>query len=358
MKHLKIVYFSNSWNQLLISCAIVLVAFLVLWLAKRFLADLLRRKALQTATHWDDILAETIAATSAVFLFVFSFLGGVYILDMPDEIHAANAHLAAVTFIFQCGLWSSKAASCWLVFKTSPEPAGDTPRESVNNMHIIGFVTRIVIWSVVFLLILDNLGINITALIASLGIGGVAVALAVQNILGDLFASLSIAIDKPFEVGDTIVIDNLNGTVKHVGLKTTRLTSISGEELVISNADLLKSRIHNFRKMQERRIVFTIGVTFDTPPEKLRRINDVIRDIFSRIPVARLDRVHFARIGESSLDFEIVYYVSDSAYAVAMDAQQEINLSLIERFAREHIAFAFPTRTLYVTAQGTASANT
>lgn len=357
MKHLKIVYFSNSWNQLLISCMIVLAAFFILWLAKRFLADLLRKKAQQTTTHWDDIIAETVASTSAVFLFVFSFLGGVYILDMPDEIHAANAHLAAITFIFQCGLWFSKAASVWLVFKTSPEPAGSTPRESVN-MHIIGFVVRIVIWSIVFLLILDNLGINITALIASLGIGGVAVALAVQNILGDLFASLSIAIDKPFEVGDTIVIDNLNGIVKHIGLKTTRLTSISGEELVISNADLLKSRIHNFRKMQERRIVFTIGVTFDTHPEKLRRISGIIRDIFSRISGTRLDRVHFVRIGESSLDFEIVYYVRDSAYAVAMDAQQEINLSLIERFAEEHIEFAFPTQTLYVTAQETASAGT
>lgn len=357
MKHLKTIYFSNSWEHLLVSGAVILAVFLALLSIKRFLTARLYRKARQTPTYWDNILAETIASTNTLSLLVFSLLTGVYILDLPDEVNTVNAHLAAVVFLFQCGLWFSKAASGWLAYKASPELAQGTNRE-VMNMHIIGFVTRVVIWSIALLLILDNLGINITALIASLGIGGVAVALAVQNILGDLFASLSIAIDKPFEVGDSIVIDDLNGTVKYVGLKTTRLTSISGEELVISNADLLKSRIHNFKKMQERRMVFTIGVTFDTSSEKLRRISEIIQEIFSHIPTVRLDRVHFSSIGQSSLDFEIAYYVKDSSYAVAMDAQQEINLSLIEHFAKENIEFAFPTQTLYVTENVPGSAGT
>ena len=277
MKHLKIIYFSNSWEYLLAACAVVLLLFLALLSLKRILAAQLYKRARRTATYWDDILAMTAASTSTVSLLVFSFLSGLYILDLPDEVNAVNAHLAAVVFLFQCGLWLSKAISGWLAIKASPEPANGTRHETMN-MHIIGFITRIVIWTIVLLLILDNLGINITALIASLGIGGVAVALAVQNILGDLFASLSIAINKPFEVGDSIVINDLNGTVKYVGLKTTRLTSISGEELVISNADLLKSRIHNFKKMQERRMVFTIGVTFDTSSEKLRRISEIIQE--------------------------------------------------------------------------------
>ena len=357
MKHLKIIYFSNSWEYLLAACAVVLLLFLALLSLKRILAAQLYTRARRTATYWDDILAMTVASTSTVSLLVFSFLSGLYILDLPDEVNAVNAHLAAVVFLFQCGLWLSKAISGWLAIKASPEPANGTRHETMN-MHIIGFITRIVIWTIVLLLILDNLGINITALIASLGIGGVAVALAVQNILGDLFASLSIAIDKPFEVGDSIVIDDLNGTVKYVGLKTTRLTSISGEELVISNADLLKSRIHNFKKMQERRMVFTIGVTFDTSSEKLRRISEIIQEIFSHIPTVRLDRVHFSSIGQSSLDFEIAYYVRDSSYTIAMDAQQEINLSLIEHFAKENIEFAFPTQTLYVTENVPGSAGT
>ncbi|MCZ4064642.1 mechanosensitive ion channel family protein [Oxalobacter aliiformigenes] len=357
MKHLKIIYFSNSWEYLLASCIVIAVLFLVLLFIKRILTAQLYKRARLTTTCWDDILAETISSTCTLSLFVFSLLSGIYILDLPDEVNNVNGHLAAVVFLFQCGLWFSKAMSCWLSVKASSRRADGTRHETIN-MHIIGFIIRIVIWSIVLLLILDNLGINITALIASLGIGGIAVALAVQNILGDLFASLSIAIDKPFEVGDSIVIDDLNGTVKYVGLKTTRLTSISGEELVISNADLLKSRIHNFKKMQERRMVFTIGVTFDTSSEKLRRISGIIRDIFSHIPTVRLDRVHFSSIGQSSLDFEIAYYVKDSSYTVAMDAQQEINLSLIEHFAKENIEFAFPTQTLYVTENVPGSAGT
>lgn len=354
MRHLKIIYFSNSWEHLLAAGLVILALFLILYTTKQFVSARLFKKAGTTATHWDDILAETVKSTSVITIFVFSLLCGVYILDLPDEVNTVNAHLAAVVFLFQCGLWISKATSSWLAYKASTE-FGKGTRHQVMNMHIIGFATKLVIWTIALLLILSNLGINITALIASLGIGGIAVALAVQNILGDLFASLSIAIDKPFEVGDAIVIDDLNGTVKYVGLKTTRLTSISGEELIISNADLLKSRIHNFKKMQERRMVFSIGVTFDTPPGKLHRINRIVEDIFSRIPTTRLDRVHFNNIGQSSLNYEIAYYVKSSDYSVAMNAQQEVNLSLIEHFADEKIEFAFPTRTLYLVKDETAS---
>ena len=348
MKHLKTIYFSNSWEHLLAAGLVILAVFLILYVLKQFISAKLFKKASQTTTYWDDIVAQTVKSTSTISILVFSLLCGVSILDLPDEINMINAHLAAVVFLFQCGLWISKAASSWLTYKASPKMESGTNHQ-VMNMHIIGFITNVAIWSIAVLLILSNLGINVTALIASLGIGGVAIALAVQNILGDLFASLSIAIDKPFEVGDSIVIDDLNGTVKYVGLKTTRLTSITGEELIISNADLLKSRIHNFKKMQERRMVFSIGVMFDTPPEKLRRINQIVEDIFSKIDTTRLDRCHFNDIGESSLNYEIAYYVKSPDYIVAMNAQQEINLSLLEHFATEKIEFAFPTQTLYVT---------
>ncbi len=171
------------------------------------------------------------------------------------------------------------------------------------------------------LLALDNLGVDVTALVAGLGVGGIAVALAVQSILGDLFASLSIVLDKPFVIGDFIIVGDLLGTVENVGIKTTRVRSLSGEQLIFSNADLLNSRIRNYGRMYERRVVFTVGVTYDTPRHKLE---------------------------DFSLDFETVYYVQDPAYNLYMDIQQAINLELYQRFADEGIEFAYPTQTLFL----------
>jgi len=185
--------------------------------------------------------------------------------------------------------------------------------------------------------------------VAGFGIGGVAVALAVQSVLGDLFASLSIILDKPFVVGDFIVVDNLRGTVERVGVKTTRLRSLDGELLVFSNGDLLKSRIRNFRRMYDRRVEFTLGVTYRTPLEKLRRIPQWLREIIAAQPRTRFDRAHFKQYGDSALVFEIVYYVLDRDYNLYMDIHQAINLAICEHFGREGIEFAFPTRTVYLT---------
>jgi Small-conductance mechanosensitive channel len=266
---------------------------------------------------------------------------------MTDELHLAVRHITVIVFLWQIGVSVSRGISAWIAYRirTQHEPGGESDS---SNYAIISFVLRLTLWIIVILLVLDNLGVNVTTLVASLGIGGVAIALAVQNILGDLFASLSIALDKPFLVGDFIVVNDLSGTIKNIGLKTTRLTSITGEEVVISNADLLKSRIHNYKKMEMRRIVYTLGVTFDTPTDRLKKIPDMIHEIFSQIPMVRLDRVHFSKIGQSSLDFEIVYYVTVADYSIYVEAQQALNLAVMERFAREGIDFAFPTQTLYI----------
>jgi small-conductance mechanosensitive channel len=201
---------------------------------------------------------------------------------------------------------------------------------------------------VALLLILDNLGIDITALVAGLGVGGIAVALAVQNILGDLFASLSIVLDKPFAVGDFIIIDDYLGSVEHVGLKTTRLRSLSGEQLVMSNADLLSSRIRNYGRMYERRIVFSLGVTYQTPRDKLKKIPGIIRDAVEAQDQTRFDRSHFKGYGSFSLDFETVYHVLQPDYNLYMDIQQAVNFAIHERFEAEGIEFAYPTQTLFV----------
>jgi small-conductance mechanosensitive channel len=219
---------------------------------------------------------------------------------------------------------------------------------AATSLAAVGIVARLVAWSMVLLVMLDNLGIDVTALVASLGVGGVAVALAVQNILGDLFASFSIIFDKPFVVGDFLMIDTHLGSVEHVGLKTTRLRSLTGEQLVFSNSDLLRSRIRNFGRMMERRVSFEIGVTYQTPREQLRRIPGMLRHAIESQPNTRFDRAHFKSYGDFSLVFEIVYYVATADYNTYMDIQQEINLSVHEQFEKDGIEFAYPTRTVFV----------
>jgi small-conductance mechanosensitive channel len=196
------------------------------------------------------------------------------------------------------------------------------------------------------LLILQNLGVQITAILAGVSISGIAIALAVQNVLGDLLGSLSIILDKPFVIGDFIVVGEFSGTVEHVGLKSTHIRSVSGEQLVFSNSDLLSSRIRNYKRMQERRAVFTVGVTYDTPAETLEAIPDMIKSIVEGQEQTRFDRCHFKSFGASSLDIETVFHMTVPDYDAFMDAQQAINIELFRLFEREGIEFAFPTQTL------------
>ena len=198
------------------------------------------------------------------------------------------------------------------------------------------------------LLILSNLGFDITTLIASLGIGGVAIALAVQSILSDLFNSLSIYVDKPFTVGDFIIVGDHMGTVQKIGLKTTRIQALQGEEIVISNSELTSSRVRNFKQMQKRRIVFAFGVTYDTSTEKVKKIPEMVKNAIDPLEKAEYDRAHFKNFGDSSLDFEVVYYVLTGDYTEYMDIQQSINLRIMEEFEKEGIEMAFPTRTVHL----------
>ncbi len=217
------------------------------------------------------------------------------------------------------------------------------------------FVGRWLLWSLILVLLLENAGVDLSALLAGLGIGGIAVALAVQNILGDLFCFAAIVFDKPFEQGDFLVVGEQRGTVEKIGIRTTRVRSLDGEQLVFANNDLVSSRIRNFKRMQERRVVFQLGVIYETAPEKLRRIPQLIASIINEIPGTRFDRAHFAGFGDFSLNFEIVYYVLDSDYNRYMDIQQTINLALCERLALDGIEFAYPSQTVFVRNQANIS---
>jgi small-conductance mechanosensitive channel len=224
--------------------------------------------------------------------------------------------------------------------------------EAQTVFNPLKFVVLVLLWGVLGLIGLKTLGFDITALVAGLGIGGVAVALAVQNVLGDLFAALSIAIDKPFVIGDFVVVGEYKGTIENIGLKTTRIRSLGGEQIIVSNSDLLSSRIRNFKRLTERRVVFNFGVLYDTTPEQLKAIPAMVISAIDKAQSAgattRFDRAHFYRFGESALEFEAVYFVCSTEYNVCMDVQQAVNLDLFNTFKQAGIGFAFPSRTVYI----------
>jgi small-conductance mechanosensitive channel len=329
-----------------IAVGLTALLFVVLLFVNRIVGKKLRSLAARTDTKIDDLFAEVLGRTSPLMLFVLSAVVGAQFLALRPAVDAVLGNVFGVALLIQVGLWGNGAVSFWLersMQQTSGAQAGTTA-----TMTAIGFVARLALWSLVILVGLSNLGVDITGLIAGLGIGGIAVALALQSVLGDLFASLSIVLDKPFVIGDFIVVDQLQGTVEYVGLKTTRIRSLSGEQLIVSNADLLRSRIRNFKRMNERRILFTFGVTYQTPADSMAKVAKIARDVIEAQQGVRFDRAHFKEFGESSLVYECVYFVLSPDYNVYMDVQQAINIGLAQALQVEKIGFAYPTRTLIV----------
>ncbi|MDD3896672.1 MAG: mechanosensitive ion channel family protein [Candidatus Peribacteraceae bacterium] len=221
-------------------------------------------------------------------------------------------------------------------------------KEQKQVSAVISVIVKILLWSVGLLLVLSNLGFNVNSLIASLGIGGIAISLALQNILSDIFSSFSIVMDKPFEEGDFVMVGEHSGTVKHIGLKTTRIQALQGEEIIISNNELTSTRIRNFKKLQQRRIVFSVNVAYGTPAAKLKSIPKMLKEVVSAEKKAKFDRAHLKEFGDFSLNYEVVYYILDNDYSVYMDVQQRINLAILKAFEKEGITIPFPTQTLHV----------
>ncbi len=324
--------------------------FFVLVAIRRQVQTRLAVLARGTGIAWNAALVEMLGATRTWMLVGVSLLVASLNLDVPEEVELGVSRLVMAMLFLQIGLWGNRGVKFWLARRMADRLA-ESDAEAATSMAVLGFIARLVLWALVVILVLDHLGFNVTTLVASLGIGGVAVALAVQSILGDLFASLSITLDKPFVVGDFIIVGDVMGTVEYVGLKTTRIRSLSGEQVVMPNGDLLGSRIRNYKRMQERRIVFAFGVTYDTPAEKLERIPGIVRAVVEAQDDTRFDRAHFKGFGASSLDFEVVYYVLVADYNRYMDIQQAINLALVRRLNAEGVEFAFPTRTLHIASQ-------
>ncbi|HSH45786.1 MAG TPA: mechanosensitive ion channel family protein [Longimicrobiales bacterium] len=347
MEILQYSYYENSLQTWAIALGIMILVTIGLGIATRFIIRNVRRFSKVTANELDDVVVAILEKTKTFFYLAMGVVAASQILILPERGRAALNYLVLVALALQLGIWGSAAIRASL--KRYADQRMEKDPASATTVIFMGFILQVTLWVIIFLVTLDTMGVDVTALIAGLGIGGIAVALAVQNVLGDLLASLSIVLDKPFVVGDFIVVGDLSGNVEHIGLKTTRVRSLSGEELVFSNNDLLSSRIHNYKKLRERRIVFAFGLVYQTSRELLEQIPDVVKEAVEAVENTRFDRAHLKSFGASSLDFEVVYYMLVPEYNAYMDAQQAINLILFSRFEELGAEFAYPTQTLFVT---------
>ena len=340
------IFYENTFQGWLTGLVVLLVMVLVLRLVKGVLTRRLTLLAQKTRTTIDDVLAELSAKTKFFFLATISIYLASLALVLPPGVNDAIQKILILATLLQAAIWGTHLIS-YLVHHYVQLKSQEKSGISASSTALV-FLGRLVLWALLVTVALDNLGLDITALVTGLGIGGIAVALALQNILGDLFSSLSILLDKPFVVGDFVIVDKHLGSVEHIGLKTTRLRSLSGEQLIFSNSDLLSSRIRNFKRMYERRVVFSFGVTYQTPHQKLAAIPQMVQEIIEAQEPIRFDRAHFKEYGDSSLNFEVVYWVQQPDYNIYMNIQQNINLELYRRFQEETIDFAYPTRTIFV----------
>lgn len=352
MEFLERSYLDNPVSEWLIAVGVGLGTLILLGILRAVVKSRLSILAKKTSTELDDLVVDLFKAIKWFFFLAVALFCGALVLTLPEKINQVIRTLFILAFLGQVIVWGNHLINFWA--KRYSERRKDVSSMTLNFIKLLG---RIGLISVVVLMALDNLGFDVTALVAGLGIGGVAIALAVQSILGDLFASFTIIFDKPFEIGDFIIVGDLLGTVEHVGLKTTRVRSLSGEQLIFSNSDLLQSRIRNFKRMFERRVLFSLGVTYQTPHKKLAAIPGIIRETVESQKNVRFDRAHFQSYGDFSLNFEIVYYVLVPDYNTYMDIHQAINLALYKRFADEGIEFAYPTQTLFVQQENTQAAS-
>jgi len=331
-----------SWLEL---AGITVGLTLVLMFARRISFGRFSALAKRTENKVDDVVAELLQGMRTFFLFVVAFYLAVEFIASDAPAIPWLLRVVFVGFILQIGLWGNdiiRLAAQWYL------NASENEASQVTAAKAMGMVGRLVLWTIVFLAVLDNFGVDVTALVAGLGIGGIAIALAVQNVLADILAYVSIVADRPFVDGDFLVIGDYSGSVEHIGIKTTRIRSLSGEQIIFSNNDLLGSRVRNYKRMNERRAVFTIGVTYDTPHEVLKSIPDRLKAAVESASDTRFDRAHLKSFGDFSIDYEVVYYMLVPDYAAYMDTQQAVNLMVHDDFTNNGIEFAFPTQTIYL----------
>lgn len=337
----------------LTSLIAVTVAFFVLvfvfWFLRRVVLAKIKSITHKIPSNFDDTLIDALENVKGWVFTLIAFYIALQAFNLPVAVDAVTTGIFYLVLVWQAINIATRLLNYFTTsfIERSNEDGGGVDPNAKTASQMITLMARITLWVLGALFVLSNLGVEVTSLIAGLGIGGIAIAFALQGVLGDLFASLSIYLDKPFRIGDFIVVGSDMGTVEKVGIKSTRIRTLQGEELVISNTELTSVRVQNFKKMEKRRVVMRFGVTYDTPQQKLREIPVIITRIFEVLEGATLDRAHFASFGDSALIYEMVYFVESSDYNKFMDIQQEFNFDLIRRFAEVEISFAYPTQTIY-----------
>ena len=341
-------FLGNTLRSYLVSAAVFFGVFGGLPIAKAIALRHLKTLAKRTTNDFDNLLHDLLRRLVGPFVYLFAALYFATLsLTLPENLSRLLHGLFVIILTVKVAQIFQEIAA-YGIRNWAERTAKEDPT-SAAMLKNLTLVVRFMIWAAALLFIFDNLEVNITAFVASLGIGGVAIALAAQAVLGDAFSSFAIFMDKPFQVGDFIIVGDLLGTVEHVGFKTTRIRSLGGEELVFSNSDLTSSRIKNYKRMRERRVVFSVGVIYQTPVEKVKALPPMIKRVVEEHQTARFDRAHLQSFGDFALVFETVFYVLSPDYNVYMDLQQSINFRLMEEFQKAGIEFAYPTQQLYVT---------
>jgi small-conductance mechanosensitive channel len=337
-------FLGNTLWQWTVAGVIALAVMTVLWFVRRVLRAQYERLAATPQAELLELPLKVASRTMPLFILIAGSFAGLQILVLGPKIATLALTIFTIAAFWQTGIWATTAAIASLERRAQREMAVN--RAAAGTIGILGFMARVTIWALVLMLTLDNLGIEIKPLLASLGIGGIAVALAAQNVLGDLFASLAITLDRPFVVGDALAVDNFSGTVEYIGVKSTRLRGTDGEQIIMPNANLMNSRMRNNSRLRERRVVFTISLSQETPTAQLTKIPDLMRTLIEAQKDTRFDRAHFAKITATSFDFEAVYFVTLADYGRYMDIQQTINIKLLEAMEADDISFAQPMQML------------
>ena len=338
-------FLHNRVLDYLIFLTSFVVSVLIIKTIKKIIILRLKAWADKTSTTIDDFITSIFEKKLIPLLYFIALYFSLNSLTITETVQkTVNISVAIIlTYFglrFVVSLINYSLESYWI--------KKEVDKSRQQSLKGIITILKVVVWGVGITFLLDNLGFEISTVVAGLGIGGIAVALGAQAILGDLFSYFVIFFDRPFEIGDFIIVDDLMGTIEYVGIKTTRVRSLGGEQLVFSNTDLTNSRIRNYKRMQKRRVVFKLGVTYQTTLDQLKEIPGIIKNVIENIEDAVCDRAHFRTYGDFSLDFEIVYYVLSGDYNKYMDIQQDINFAIKAEFDKQEIEFAYPTQTLFV----------
>lgn len=338
---LNTVFLGNSIESYLYFILIFIGILIVFKIVQNIILLRLGRLAKKTKTEVDDKMIEIVRGLRPAFYFTLALWLSLQRLSINDVFHKVINILLVIAVVYQC-IYVIQTIIDFLVSRKERDE---------GTQNAIGFITKIakfIIWFLAFLLVLSNFGVNITSLLAGLGIGGIAIAMALQRVLGDLFSSITIYLDKPFQVGDFVLVNGEWGTIEKIGLKSTRIRSVRGEEIIMSNTELTSVKVNNFRKLESRRVDLKIGVVYGTPNTKLKKIPKIIKDALKSEKLAELDRSNFADFGESALLFETVYYIKSNEYKKYMDIKEKVNLKIKTEFEKEGIEMAFPTQTIVV----------